>query len=621
MILQEKIAQLPSSPGVYLMLDTEGTILYIGKAIDIQSRVRSHFAGGGGDKTFYRRVESIDFLVTKNEVEALLLENALIKEKQPRYNARLKDDKRYPLLKLSLDEKFPRLYLTRTLPQKGEGKKTRSKDQSRFFGPYPQVREAKRVLQSLQEIFPLRTCRIPSGDLKLDRPCLEFEMHRCLAPCVEELCGAEEYRQVAERVEKFLEGDHAAVARDLEERMQAASEDLAFEKAAIYRDAIEALRTFRTRQAVSFIEEDSEDYLTVSQLGDVCCVGRLRRRGGSIRGSEHYFLEVEEETSESEILSAFIEQHYESAPEVPRRILCSALPSSHETLQKWLTGMVSKKISVKKPHRGSRMRILDLAAKNAEFHAAEQYRKTHGAKRRIAENVLRLGADLGLNPLPLRIEGFDISHHRGEEPVASMVVFENGAAKKSDYRKFKIETAQGGDDFRSMEEVIGRRFAHREPEFGRLPDLVLIDGGPVQLSFARKALQAVAETQEEPLRSRLLSQQMVSLAKREEEIFLPDNPVPVRFKERHPGLRLLQQVRDESHRFAVTFHRQRKGSKRQSSILESIPGIGPKRMEMLLERFGSVEEIGRASVEEIGMIPGIDEGLAHRIIATCKAPQ
>jgi excinuclease ABC subunit C len=225
-------------------------------------------------------------------------------------------------------------------------------------------------------------------------------MRRCLAPCVEELCGAEEYREVAARVERFLEGDHAAVARELESRMLAASEDLAFEKAAIYRDAIEALRTFRQRQAVSFIEEDSEDYLALSRLGDVTCVVCLRRRGGSLRGSEHYFLEVESETPESEILSAFIEQYYESAPEVPRRILCSALPASSEVLQQWLTGMVSKKISVKKPHRGSRIRILDLAAKNAEFHAAEQYRKTHGAKHRIAESVLRLGAR-GPRPRPV----------------------------------------------------------------------------------------------------------------------------------------------------------------------------------------------------------------------------
>jgi len=289
-------------------------------------------------------------------------------------------------------------------------------------------------------------------------------------------------------------------------------------------------------------------------------------------------------------------------------------------LGQWLTGMVSKKISVKKPHRGSRMRILDLAAKNAEFHAAEQYRKLHGAKRRIAESVLRLGADLGLNPLPLRIEGFDISHHGGEEPVASMVVFENGQPKKSDYRKFKIKTAPGGDDFRSMEEVIGRRFAHTEPEFGPLPDLVLIDGGPVQLEFARKAIHSVASTQQEPLRSRLQSQPMISLAKREEEIFLPDNPAPVRLRERHPGLKLLQQVRDESHRFAVTFHRQRKGIKRQTSILETIPGIGPKRMEALLTRFGSVEGIGKASLQEIESITGLNSGLALKISEVCRNP-
>jgi excinuclease ABC subunit C len=617
MITPEDIGQLPTSPGVYLMKDTQGEVLYIGKAVNLQSRLRSHFSNAPSYKSFYPLVRSIDFMVTKNEVEALLLENALIKEKQPRYNVRLKDDKRYPYLKLSLDEKYPRLYLTRTLPKKGEGKKKRSGAGARHFGPYPHVKEARSILQSLQEVLPLRTCKIPSSELQLDRPCLEFEIHRCLAPCVSSICGEEEYRQVAKRVEEFLEGDHKSVEEDLARRMQEASEDLAFEKAAVYRDAIEALNLFKTRQTISFLEEDSEDYLAVTRVGDIVCVVCLRRRGGSIRGTEHYFLEVEGDPEDSEILAAFIEQHYSGAPEIPRRILCSVLPQSAEVLQTWLSSVLTKKVDVKKPHRGPRLRMLDLAQKNAEFHASEQYRKTHGAKRRIAEPVMRLGVDLGLDPLPLRIEGFDISHHGGEEPVASMVVFENGAPKKSDYRKFKIRGSYGGDDFRGMEEVLARRFTHLEEEFGSLPDLVLIDGGPVQLDFARRAIQKVALTLEDPLKSRLYSQQIVSLAKREEEIYLPEGDRPVVLEERNEGLKLLRAIRDESHRFAISFHRKRKGMQIATSALLNIPGIGPSKMEKLLIHFGSVEKIARADPGEVANLPGITRELAQEIVAAC----
>ncbi|MCA9416691.1 MAG: excinuclease ABC subunit UvrC, partial [Candidatus Omnitrophica bacterium] len=593
MISPEDIAHLPEQPGVYLMSNAEGRILYIGKAVNIRSRVQSHFASSNTFKSFYPQVATVDFLVTDNEVDALLLENSLVKEKQPPYNVRLKDDKRFPYLKLSLDEKFPQLYLTRTLPKKSEVTKKRDKTNPRYFGPYVHVHEARKTLQTLQEIFPLRSCRIPSKDLKLDRPCLEFEMHQCLAPCVASECGEEEYRELALKVEKFLEGDHKEVREDLESKMAAAAENLAFEKAAIYRDAIEALGSLKQRQAIDLLQEDSEDYLAASQLGDITCVAVIRRRGGAIRGSQHYFLEVETETSVKEVLSAFIEQHYSVAPEIPRRILCTELPYSHEVLSKWLTSQTSKRIDVKQPHRGPRLKMLDMAQQNAEFHAAEQYRKTHGNKRRLHPAVLRLGVDLKLNPMPVRIEGFDISHHRGEEPVASMVVFENGVAKESDYRKFKIKSARGGDDFRSMEEVIGRRFLHTEESFGRLPDLVLIDGGPVQLEFALLAKNRIAENLEEPYRSQVENIPMVSLAKREEEIFLPEQSEPVVFDDRHEGRRLLQQVRDESHRFAIGFHRKRKGGKRQTSQLESIPGVGPARMEKLLIRFRSMEGVAQ----------------------------
>ena len=444
-------------------------------------------------------------------------------------------------------------------------------------------------------------------------------MHRCLAPCVESICSEAEYREMSLKVLKFLDGDHKGISRELEHRMQQSAEELSFEKAAIYRDALKALETFSERQTVSLIEEDSEDYLTCARVGDVTCVVCIRRRRGSIRGSEHYFLDAEAETEMSEILAAFITQHYESAPAIPRRLLCSVLPSSAEALESWLTSLIAKKVEVRKPHRGPRVRLLDLAVKNAEFYAAERYRKSHGGKRKLDEGVLRLGVDLGLSPLPVRIEGFDISHHRGEEPVASMVVFENGMPKKSDYRKFKIKTATGGDDFRSMEEVITRRFSHKADEtFSAPPDLVLIDGGPVQLEFARQALEAVAKRHEEPLQSWLLAQQMVSLAKREEEIYLVGQKEPARLDERNPGLQLLQKVRDESHRFAIGFHRKRKAADRKTSALAAIPGIGPSRLEKLLIRFGSVEKIADTTAEDLCTLPGITQELAEEVVRVSR---
>jgi len=619
MISLNEFTQLPTGPGVYLMKDTDETILYIGKAINIQSRVRSHFSGGHARPDLYDKVAGVEFIVTENEVEALLLENSLIKDKQPRYNARLKDDKRYPYLKLSLDEKFPRLHLTRTLPKKKKNPPARKGDRPAYFGPFPHVRDARRVLQTLQEVLPLRSCSIPSSNLKLDRPCLEFEMHRCLAPCVESECSATEYREVARKVEGFLKGDHKEVADDLKQRMEAASSELAFEKASIYRDALQSMELFRTRQSVSMIEEDSEDYLAGYHLGDVTCVVCLRRRRGSVKGSEYYFLECDTHAPLSEVLSAFIGQHYGSAPEIPRRLLCSHLPSGLEILETWLTGLLSKRVTIAQPHRGPRVRLIGLALKNAEFHAAEQYRKRHGGKQRIHESVLRLGSDLGLSRLPLRIEGFDISHHRGEEPVASMVVFENGKPKKSNYRKFNISSATGGDDFRSMEEVISRRFLHTDTKFGAWPDLVLIDGGPVQLEFALKAIQSVYPQLDETHRPRLDNLQFLSLAKREEEIFLPGKDKAIMLDSRNEGLKLLQRVRDESHRFAIGFHRSRKGKGRGTSALESIPGIGPARLEKLLIRFGSMESLAKASPREIAAVPGISLTLAEEIIEACKS--
>ena len=608
MIDPDQIQALPHEPGVYLMRDETGGVVYVGKAIDIQKRLRSHCSKKGGDyaSPFVRDVDRVDYVITRNAREALLLEDTLIKDHQPVYNVKLKDDKKYPYIKITLAETFPRAYLTRTVERDG----------SRYFGPYTHVTAARRTLAALHEILPMRTCKYPSEDLLKIRPCIEYEMGRCCAPCGT-IVNEEEYRELCEGMIRFLKGHDREVITDLESRMEACSEALLFEKAAMYRDIIEASKTFAERQNMARNARFSEDYLGYGRAGTVGGMQVLKRRGGKIVATTHHILDSSEKSGAIDIYVAFIEQYYSEQPDIPRKlVLPIGIPKDlREAAECWLSDVAEHSVSVHHARRGIEADTVAMAERNSRHKAEQRYRKLHGLSQRVERGVIDLQDALGLDRPPLRIEGFDISNTQGAEIVASMVVFQDGRPKKSDYRRFQIRDIDGPDDFESMRQVIHRRWTHaeqqtspqddapKESRFATPPDLILIDGGKGQLAAALESLQA-ADVRGVPV---------CSLAKREEEIFLPDEDDPIRLDRRHEGLRLLQQVRDEAHRFAVEYHRLRRGKSMRQTGLSKISGVGPATERKLLRHFGSLKRVAAATTEEIAAVQGVSQRLAVQI--------
>lgn len=605
MIEPEQLEALPHEPGVYMMRDAVGRVVYIGKAIDIQKRLRSHCSRKGGDyaSPFVRDVEQVDYTITKNAREALLLEDTLIKKHLPVHNVKLKDDKRYPYIKITLGETFPRAYLTRTVERDG----------SRYFGPYTHVTAARRTLSALQEILPTRTCKVPSEELLSIRPCLEYELGRCCAPCGG-IVTEQEYREICEGTVAFLKGQNRDVVHALKRRMEACGEALLFEKAAIYRDSLQAAETFTERQTMTSHTRFSEDYLGYGRAGTVSCMHVLKRRGGKIVATTHHFLERSEQSGAIDIYVAFIEQYYSEQPDIPRKLVMPvSLPQDlQETVEFWLADMAEHAVSVHHAQRGVQADTVGMAERNSVHKAEQRYRKLHGLSQRVERGVIELQEALGLERPPLRIEGFDISNTQGAEIVASMVVFQDGRPKKSDYRRFKIRGLDEPDDFESMRQVLRRRWAHAERDteeegsrFARPPDLIVIDGGKGQLSSAVSALEGFDTG----------SAALCSLAKREEEVFVPDEEDAIRLDLRNGGLQLLQRVRDEAHRFAITYHRQIRGKAMRRSRLGDIPGVGPARQRALLKHFGSLKRIGEADVDALAAVQGIPRNVAERIFA------
>ncbi len=603
MISRDDIGLLPSEPGVYLMRDASETVIYVGKAIDIQKRIRSHFSSKGGQyaSPFVVHVEKIDYVITDTDAEAFLLEYNLIKKHNPKYNVKLKDDKRYPYLRITVQETFPRIFLTRTVEADG----------SRYFGPYPHVAMARRTLFGLQEIFPLRLCKHDSDKLREIRPCIEYEIGRCCAPCGG-FVTAEEYGELCQGVIDFVRGRHETVRAALRQKMEECSEKLLFEKASLYRDILDATDEFAHRQKMAKQAVDNQDYIGYARVHDIACVLVARRRNGRIVGSSHHFMEDSQNASEEEILSSFLLQYYSQAPEYPREIFLNVtLPKEdRETLEQWFAELAEHRVSIIRPWRGDQIRMVELAEKNSRARASERFRKLRGVAQEVDPAVIALQKVLNLETLPQRIEGYDISNIQGDETVASMVVFQQGKSQKSGYRRFKIRSVSGSDDYAAMREVLIRRFIHGEESeeekrrFASDPDLLLIDGGRGQLNAALEILSDLA----------LDNVPVVSLAKREEEIYTPRREEPLKLDRRHEGLRLLQRVRDEAHRFAVTYHRTRRDKKLKKSILTDVPGIGPAKARLLLRTFGSVEKIRSASAEEIAELPGITLDLAHSIL-------
>ena len=592
-VVAGKLAALPDSPGVYLWKDADGLVLYVGKAKSLRSRVRSYFASDHETSVktrhMVRLIRDIETIVVPSEAHALILENNLIKEYKSRFNIALRDDKSYPYIKVTLHEPYPRVFVTRRFQSDG----------ARYFGPYTDVGAMRRALNVVKRIFTVRSCRYDMPNEMPERACLDWHIGRCKAPCVG-LQTLHDYRAMIADVVQFLDGRPEEVTRRVRAMMEAASASLEFERAAELRDALLKLETIEEPTAVMQVEGGDRDVVGFARDGDDACVSILRIRNGKLLARDHRYLSNAEGEPDDEILVAYLLQHYQQQPERAREVL---LPFEMAELALVETTMGSSRLLV--PQRGAKRELMDLAMQNARHLLEEMKLTTDESEERAIDPVYDLQRELGLAIVPRSFVCFDISHAQGRDVVASMVWFENGRPKRSEYRKFKIVGEWGNDDFASMNEVVTRYFSRRVAEEQPLPDLCVIDGGKGQLHAAQDALAAIG----------LGSLALASLAKKEEEVFLPGRSESLRLSRRSPGLRLLQMARDEAHRFAVTFQRAQRAKRTITSQLLEIPGVGPNRRRALLKEFGSVQGVKDAGLEAIAAVPGFSTLLAVKVLA------
>jgi excinuclease ABC subunit C len=592
----EKIPHLPESPGVYLWRDREGTVLYVGKAKRLRSRVRSYVAADHVESIKTRALmlaaANLETIVVPTEAEALILEANLIKEYHPKYNIALRDDKSYPYIKVTVAEPFPRVWVTRHLVDDG----------SRYFGPYTDVGAMRRALNVVKRIFTVRSCNFDMPKQMPERPCLDYFIKRCKAPCI--LAQTQgEYRAMIDEVLVFLEGRTDEVARRVRERMELAVESLDFERAAELRDALRHLEQMSEPTAILSIEGGDRDVIGYARDGDDAAVALMRIRGGKLLAREHQFLENVEDERDAAVLEAYLAGSYLPLEDRAAELLVPFDPDEREVVE---ASLERSKILV--PQRGPRRELVDLATQNAR-HLLEELRLTgEEAEGRAGDPIYELQRQLGLQKVPRALVCFDISHAQGTDTVASCVWFQNGRPYRAEYRKFKVKTVEGIDDFASMHEVVTRYFTRRTEEGKPLPDLVVIDGGKGQLNAAHAAMSALG----------LAAMPMISLAKREEEIFMIGRAGPLRLSRRSPALRVLQQARDEAHRFAITFQRKRRAVRTVTSELLKVPGIGDAKRRQLLEAFGSLQGVRDAPVEAIAALPGFGTKTAERISAALR---
>jgi excinuclease ABC subunit C len=610
--LQEKLDALPTKPGVYLMKDANGTILYVGKAINLRARVRSYFHVSAEENPKVQRlvahIDDIDFIVTASELEALILESNLIKRHKPKYNVRLKDDKRYPYIKVTWQEDFPKVLIVRRIEQDG----------GRYFGPFTASWAVQQTLQTLRRVFPYLTCsrHITGQD---ERACLYYDIGLCLAPCIG-AANREEYRAMIDGLCRFLEGKSDEIVTDLESKMEAAAEEWNFEQAATYRDQLAAIQRVIERQKIVSAAMADQDVIAFARADGDACVQVFFIRNGRLIGREYFVLDGTAEETDTEIVASFVKQFYDEAAYVPAEILLPHDIDEALVIQEWLRSRRGNKVVLEVPRQGQKRELVAMAAENAAEtlnHLRAQWLTDEGKQ---AQALAELQENLGLASPPNRIECYDISTIQGMAITGSMVVFVKGVPRKTDYRRFKIRTVEGTDDFASMREMLRRRFrrasdaglkaeAERMPggkqsSWDLIPDLLVVDGGKGQLNVALDVLDEYGLRDQVPA---------VGLAKREEEIFVPDRSEPVIMPRTSEGLFLMQRIRDEAHRFAITYHRQLRRGQTMISQLDEVPGIGPKRRSALLKHFGSIDAIRAASVDELAAVPGMTRKAAEQL--------
>lgn len=610
MKLEEKLKHIPSKPGVYIYRNSAGEVIYVGKAISLKNRVRSYFQQGAKHsaktKALVERIADLEYIVTDSEVEALILECNLIKEHRPHYNVLLKDDKTYPYIKVTLAEDYPRVLTTRRLV----------KDGSRYFGPYTQVGAMNETLKLLKKLFPSRSCSQKQFASRT-RPCLNFHIKRCQAPCTKNV-DREQYRHTINEIVLFLEGRQDDLIKRLEKRMHQAAEQLDFEKAAELRDQLQAIAKVMERQKIVSEGLEDQDVVAMARGQGEVCVMVFFIRGGKLIGREHYMLKNTDDLSRAEAMAGFLKQYYSQVEFIPKHVFLSEdIADEAELMAEWLSQKRGSKVTIKTPKRGEKLKLVEMAAQNALL-VLQQIELEGTVQDRLDGAMADLAKALGLSKPPYRMECFDISNIQGAEQVASMVVFEEGKPNNKEYRRFKIKTVEGPNDFASMQEVVTRRFARgleeqkllksgqistKEAKFHRMPDLVIIDGGKGQLSSARKVMRSLG-VDDIPT---------FGLAEEEELLFTEDSSEPIVLPRNSQALYLVQRLRDEAHRFAITYHRTLRTKRNLKSLLDEIEGIGTVRKRALLKEFKTLAEMQKAELHQLAGVPGMNRKAAEAV--------
>jgi excinuclease ABC subunit C len=596
----ERLADFPEKPGVYIMKDKRNRIIYVGKAVSLKHRVRSYFQSQKNlpvkVASMVSKIEDIEYIVTDSEVEALILECNLIKFHKPRYNILLRDDKQYPYIRITLNERFPRIEVVRTV----------KKDGARYFGPYANAGAMREAIDVINKIFPIRSCKKDLSEVPIDeRPCLNYHIKRCLAPC-QGFVKDEEYNEMINNIIMFLEGKRETLVKQLKDRMQEAAEKLDFERAAVLRNQISALEKVLEKQKVVSTDMIDQDIIAMARGSGIVCIQVFFIREGKLISREPFILNNTDDIERQEILTSFVKQFYNNAHFIPKEIIIDEDIDDRDTIEEWLSRKKGQKVYVLIPKRGEKKKLAQMVAENARAYLEQVESREERERIRNLQALEELKKFLNLKELPQRIEAFDISNTQGTESVASMVVFEDAQPKKEEYRKFKIKTVEGPNDFESMKEVISRRFKRAlsgDRKFQKLPDLLLIDGGKGQLKYAREALKELGL-------SHILT---IALAEEYEHIFVEGRDDPIVLPENSEALFLVQRVRDEAHRFALSFHRSLRSKRNLRSVLDDIPGIGKARRLALLKTLGGLEGIKRATLEELAAVPGMNRKAAQAV--------
>ncbi len=607
---EEELKKLPEKPGVYIMHDASDAIIYVGKAVKLRNRVRQYFRPSHNEgikkDQMVKQIARFEYIITDSELEALILECNLIKEHRPKYNTMLRDDKTYPYIKVTLGEEFPRVLFCRQI----------KKDKSKYFGPYTSATAVKDTIDLLHKLYQIRTCnrKLPK-DIGKERPCLNYHIHQCQAPC-QGYITKEEYAQNIEHVLEFLNGNYQGILKELEEKMQKASQEMEFEKAIEYRELLNSVRAVAQKQKITNTDGEDKDIIAMAKDDRDAVVQVFFIRGGKLIGRDHFYLRIGNEETESAILTTFLKQFYAGTPYIPKELMLQSQVEEQEVIAEWLSKRKGQKVYIRIPQKGSKERLVELARKNAELVLSQDKERMKREEGRTIGAMKEIAALLGMDEIK-RVEAFDISNTSGFESVGSMIVYEKGKPKRSDYRKFKLRTVQGPDDYASMYEVLTRRFRHGLQEqqeledgsqelgsFNRFPDLLMMDGGKGQVNIALAVLEELH-----------LDIPVCGMVKddnhRTRGLYYQNEEIPM--DKNSEGFRLITRIQDEAHRFAIEYHRSLRSKRQVHSVLDDIPEIGAARRKALMRNFDSIDDIRNAEIEELEAVESMNRRSAEAV--------